>query len=124
MASPGLGPFRPKLRLVIALLKSMRRPSPTGLNRFMHEVMFDFDQVGAEEGPRWPAFMSYLGSVATQPAVKQTMRRLPRGNLGPMPEADLRSINIPSHSYGDETTPTRVYEPLSTLRNASAGPFA
>ncbi|MGH8945763.1 MAG: alpha/beta fold hydrolase [Acidimicrobiia bacterium] len=93
--SPGLGKYRPRPRLVMALLKSMLRPGTETLGRFMGEVVFDLEVIREEEGDRWDTFMSYLVSLATKPGVKQTMRRLPRGNLGPIPDAELRRIKIP-----------------------------
>lgn len=92
---PGLGPFRPKPGLVVALLGTMLRPGPRTLGRFMRQVLFDPDQLRAREGVRWEAFMAYLVSLASRPEVRETMRRLPRGNLGAIPEADFRRIDAP-----------------------------
>lgn len=108
--TPGLGPFRPKPRLVAALLGSMLRPGPATLDRFMRQVMFDLELIRKEEGDRWEALMSYLVSLATRPDVKKTMRRLPKGNLKTIPEAELRKIKIPvTVIWGKHDPNTRLW---------------
>lgn len=112
----GLGPFRPSPGLLVALVRSMARPSERNFERFMGRVMHDLDRVRVDTGEQWKAFTQYAASRAVLPSVKQAMRQLPKSASRPIPHEDLRKITVPTTllwGRHDQLVPLRVGEAAS-----------
>jgi pimeloyl-ACP methyl ester carboxylesterase len=73
----GLAPFRPSPGLLVALLRSVLRPTIGSFEGLMGRVMHDLDRVRQQEGERWQALASYTVSRATRPSAKQAIGRWP-----------------------------------------------
>lgn len=109
VSTPGLGSFRPKPSVLRALLLSMVRPNRGTLNRFMSRVLYDLDGIEEALGDRWQAFIDYLTECATTAYVRQTMKRIPRGNLAAIADDELRTIKTPTALiWGKDDPNTRL----------------
>jgi pimeloyl-ACP methyl ester carboxylesterase len=92
----GLAPFRPSPGLLVALLRSVMRPTIGSLEGLMGRVMHDLDRVRQQEGERWQALASYTVSRATRPSAKQAMRQVARSGTKAIPRDQLRGIAVPT----------------------------
>jgi pimeloyl-ACP methyl ester carboxylesterase len=92
----GLAPFRPSPGLLVALLRSVLRPTIGSFEGLMGRVMHDLDQVRQQEGERWEALASYTVSRATRTSVKQAMRQVARSGTRAIPRDQLRGIAVPT----------------------------
>jgi pimeloyl-ACP methyl ester carboxylesterase len=96
VAAAGLAPFRPSPRLLIALGRSVLRPSIGSFEGLMGRVMHDLDRVRQQDGERWQALASYAVSRATRPSAKRAMRQVARGGTRVIPRDQLRRIAVPT----------------------------
>ena len=92
----GLAPFRPSPGLLVALLRSVLRPTIGSFEGLMGRVMHDLDRVRQQEGERWEALASYAVSRAARPSAKQAMRQVARNGTRAIPDAELRRIAVPT----------------------------
>jgi pimeloyl-ACP methyl ester carboxylesterase len=92
----GLAPFRPSPGLLVALLRSVLRPTIGSFEGLMGRVMHDLDRVRQQEGERWQALASYTVSRATRPSAKQAMRQVARSGTKAIPRDQLRGIAVPT----------------------------
>jgi pimeloyl-ACP methyl ester carboxylesterase len=92
----GLAPFRPSPGLLVALLRSVMRPTIGSLEGLMGRVMHDLDRVRQQEGERWQALASYTVSRAARPSAKQAMRQVARSGTKAIPRDQLRGIAVPT----------------------------
>jgi pimeloyl-ACP methyl ester carboxylesterase len=92
----GLAPFRPSPGLLVALLRSVLRPTIGSFEGLMGRVMHDLDRVRQQEGERWQALASYTVSRAARPSAKQAMRQVARSGTKAIPRDQLRGIAVPT----------------------------
>jgi pimeloyl-ACP methyl ester carboxylesterase len=92
----GLAPFRPSPGVLVALGRSVLRPSIGSFEGLMGRVMHDLDRVRQQEGERWQALASYAVSRATRPSTKRAMRQVARGGTKAIPRDQLRGIAVPT----------------------------
>jgi 2-hydroxymuconate-semialdehyde hydrolase len=92
----GLAPFRPSPGLLVALLRSVLRPSIASFEGLMGRLMHDLDRVRQQEGERWEALASYAVSRAARPSAKQAMRQVARSGTRAIPAGQLRGIAVPT----------------------------
>jgi pimeloyl-ACP methyl ester carboxylesterase len=92
----GLAPFRPSPGLLVALLRSVMRPTIGSFEGLMGRVMHDLDRVRQQEGERWQALASYTVSRATRPSAKQAMRQVASSGTKAIPRDQLRGIAVPT----------------------------
>jgi pimeloyl-ACP methyl ester carboxylesterase len=94
-ASPGIGPYRMPIGLRLAAIRFAIRPSVRGLQRFERWPFADPDEL-RQRDPQWiGAFEQYVVARASVPHVKRTMRRLAGAGSRPVPDDDLRRIDVP-----------------------------
>lgn len=92
VASGSLAPFRPTAPgSLLALARYMRRPSPSGLDRFFRYALHDPERVLPAMGEWWAALRAYHIDRTKQPGVRRAstqllrrigMRRIPADRLG------------------------------------------
>ena len=92
----GLAPFRPSPGLLVALLRSVLRPSIGSFQGLMGRVMHDLDRVRRQEGERWDALAGYAVSRAARPSAKRAMRQVARSGTRAIPDDQLRRITVPT----------------------------
>jgi pimeloyl-ACP methyl ester carboxylesterase len=92
----GLAPFRPSPGVLVALGRSVLRPSIGSFQGLMARVMHDLDRVRQQEGEQWQALASYAVSRATRPSAKRAMRQLARGGTRAIPHAAPHRIAVPT----------------------------
>jgi pimeloyl-ACP methyl ester carboxylesterase len=92
----GLAPFRPSPGVLVALGRSVLRPSIGSFQGLMGQVMHDLDRVRQQEGERWQALAGYAVSRATRPSAKRAMRQVARGGTRAIPHPELRRIAVPT----------------------------
>jgi pimeloyl-ACP methyl ester carboxylesterase len=92
----GLAPFRPSPGLLVALLRSVLRPSNGSFQGLMGRVMHDLDRVRQQEAERWEALASYAVSRAARPSAKRAMRQVARSGTRVIPDPELRRIAVPT----------------------------
>jgi pimeloyl-ACP methyl ester carboxylesterase len=92
----GLAPFRPSPGVLVALGRSVLRPSIGSFQGLMGRVMHDLDRVRQQEGERWQALASYAVSRATRPSTKRAMRQVARGGTRTIPRDQLRGMAVPT----------------------------
>ena len=94
--SGSLGPFRPALGAVAALIRLSVRPSEANLGRLFKQVVVDFERVQAGLGERSSAFKAYGVERASTPSVQAANRRLLRlFGIRRIAESDLARIRVP-----------------------------
>jgi pimeloyl-ACP methyl ester carboxylesterase len=90
----GLAPFRPSPGVLVALGRSVLRPSIGSFQGLMGRVMHDLDRVRQQEGEQWQALASYAVARATRPSAKRAMRQVARGGTRAIGHAELRRIAV------------------------------
>jgi pimeloyl-ACP methyl ester carboxylesterase len=92
----GLAPFRPSPGVLVALGRSVLRPSIGSFQGLMGRVMHDLDRVRQQEGQQWQALAGYAVSRATRPSAKRAMRQVARGGTRAIPHPELGRIAVPT----------------------------
>ena len=92
----GLAPFRPSPGLLLALLRSVLRPTIGSFEGLMGRVMHDLDRVRQQEDGRWQALARYAVSRAARPSAKRAMRQVARAGTRAIPHDQLRGIAVPT----------------------------
>lgn len=95
-AAPGVGPYRPPLSLRVVAMRFGLRPSARNAERFDRFALFDLD-ASRRRDPEWfAAFSAYGIARATVRHVKATMRQLLATGTAQVPDAELRTISVPT----------------------------
>ena len=95
-SAPGVGPYRMPIGLRAVAIRFALRPSEANMERFERWAFDDLDRVRRRD-PDWlDAFTTYTRSRALVPHVKRTMRQLVGTCTKQIPDADLRSIGVPT----------------------------
>lgn len=92
----GLAPFRPSPGMLVALGRSVLRPTIASFQGLMGRVMHDLDRVRQQEGEQWQALAGYAVSRATRPSAKRAMRQVARGGTRAISHLELSRIAIPT----------------------------
>ena len=131
--TPGIGPYRMPLGLMIAAIRFDLRPTERNAERFERFAFFDLDGARQRDDGWLDAWSAYTRERAMVPHVKRAMRRLIKSCRKQVPEAELRRISVPtSLIWGshDRFVPLSVGEwaaarfgwPLSVLEQAGHVP--
>ena len=111
--TPGVGPYRLPVGLLVAAILFDLRPSQRNSDRFSRWAFLDPD-LTRRENPEWlDAFDAYTMARASTPHVKRTMRRLIKTCTKRVPDAELQRIQIPTDliwGRHDRMVPLRVAE--------------
>ena len=94
--APAVGPYRMPLKLRYVAIRFAIRPSDRNAERFERFALLDRDATHGRDPDWFEAFSAYTRTRATVPHVKQTMRRLVATQTKPIPDADLRRIDVPT----------------------------
>ncbi|MDP9244077.1 MAG: alpha/beta hydrolase [Chloroflexota bacterium] len=95
-AAPAVGPYRMPMRLRYVAIRFAIRPSVRNAERFERFALLDRDATHGRDPEWFEAFSAYTRARATVPHVKQTMRHLVATQTKPIPDADLRRIDVPT----------------------------
>lgn len=95
-AAPGVGPYRMPMRLRYVAIRFAIRPSVHNAERFERFALLDRDATYRRDPEWFDAFGAYTRARASVPHVKHTMRRLVATETKPIPDADLRRIDVPT----------------------------
>lgn len=109
--TPGIGPYRMPLGLVVTAILFDLSPSDRNSERFERWAFLDLDRTIRLDVDWFKAFRAYSVSRARVPHVKKTMRQLIRIGTKQIPDADLRRIEIPTTliwGRHDRMTPLRL----------------
>ena len=101
-AAPGIGPYRMPIRLRYVAIRCMLRPTAANAERFDRFALHDLDATRRRDPGWFEAFDVYTRSRAAVPHVRRTMKRLVADQTGPIDEADLAGITVPTTCCGDE----------------------
>ncbi len=94
--SGSLDRFRPRLAVILALVRFSARPSPATHDRFLGQVLVDLERTRAGWGGRWGAFEAYHIDRAAQPSVGAANRQLLRRmGVRRIPSDQLGKIDVP-----------------------------
>jgi pimeloyl-ACP methyl ester carboxylesterase len=94
--SGSLGRFRPSPRMLLALIRFVKEPSPATHHGFLSQVFVDPDRARVIWGDRWDAFESFHIYLARQPSVATANRELLRRiGIRRIPRDRLREIRVP-----------------------------
>ena len=94
--APGIGPYRMPMRLRYVAIRFGVRPTARNAERFDRFALLDLD-ANRRRDPEWfAAFDAYARSQATLRHVKRTMSRLIATETKQIPDAELRSIAVPT----------------------------
>jgi 2-hydroxymuconate-semialdehyde hydrolase len=116
-AAPAVGPYRIPIRLRYVAIRFAIRPTAGNAERFDRFALLDRDATHQRDPEWFEAFVAYTMARASEPHVKKTMRQLITAETKPIPEADLRQIDVPtSLLWGrhDRMVPLRVAEAAAT----------
>jgi 2-hydroxymuconate-semialdehyde hydrolase len=94
--SPGIGPYRLPLGLIVTALRFDLRPTLRNQERFEQWAFHDVHRTKLQDPDWFRAFDDYCVSRASVPHVKRTMRRLIRTQTKQIPESELRRIGVPT----------------------------
>ncbi|HEU0023753.1 MAG TPA: alpha/beta hydrolase [Thermoleophilaceae bacterium] len=111
--SPGIGPYRLPLGLIVALIRSDLRPTERNLERFMSWPFLDPERLVGEDPEWFEAFAAHMVSCGSVAHVKRTMRGLLRAGIKQVPEGELERIPVPTAlvwGRHDRMVPLRVCE--------------
>lgn len=113
-----LGLFRPRLGVVVALIRFGARPGRASRDRFLRQVLADPQRARASWGERWDALEAYdleqAGDKSVGDANSQLVRQIGARRI---PEDRLRAIEVPiSLVWGmqDRLIPFRIAKRAST----------
>lgn len=94
--SGSLGPFRPDLRIIPALVRVSVRPTPRNIERLFRYTFVDLDRFTARLGDKWPLFIAYGSDRLTTASVQAANRTLLRSVGTPrIADTDLDEIVDP-----------------------------
>jgi pimeloyl-ACP methyl ester carboxylesterase len=93
----GIGPFRPKITFVLALIRYIVRPTERSFRGLLRHCTVDPDGLRARMGERWEHYQAYVLDRARTPSVQAAIRGL-MGTVGvpAIPPADLERIAVPT----------------------------
>ena len=94
--TPGIGPYRMPLGLMITAIRFDLRPTERNAERFDRFAFSDFDEAKRRDDGWLASFSAYTRARATVPHVKRTMRRLIRSCTKRVPDGELRGIAVPT----------------------------
>jgi len=94
--TPGLvGPVRPALGALLAVILHSARPSERSALRLMRYVTVDPERLRQQMGERWDPFLAYMVDRSCTPSVQKANRRLMRElGLRRIPPEDLARISV------------------------------
>lgn len=121
VAAAGLAPFRPSPGMLVALGRSVLRPSIGSFEGLMGRVMHDLDRVRQQEGERWQALAGYAASRATRSSAKRAMRQLARGGTRAIPTSSFVGSRCPPRCCGAAATGCCPSRSPSRPASGSAG---
>jgi 2-hydroxymuconate-semialdehyde hydrolase len=116
-AAPAVGPYRMPMRLRYVAIRFAIRPSDQNAERFERFALLDRDATYRRDPDWFEAFSAYTRARASVPHVKQTMRRLVATQTKPIPDADLRRIDVPTTllwGRDDRMAPLAIAEAAAT----------
>jgi pimeloyl-ACP methyl ester carboxylesterase len=94
--APGIGPYRMPLRLRVVAIRFALRPTEKNEERFERFAFHDLDGARRRD-PQWfEAWSAYSRARAVVPHCKRTMRWLIPHCTKEIPDADLRSLTLPT----------------------------
>ena len=95
LIDPGaIGPFRPALGAMVALVRYIRKPTAAGFVRFGRFALAHPESLGADGGPP-AAFVEYHVNRASDPGVRRANRRMVRWSMRPISDERLGTIKTP-----------------------------
>ena len=111
--TPGVGPYRIPLGLLVTAIRFDLRPTERNNARFADWAFLDKDRT-REQDPEWyDSFMAYGLSRGGIPSVKRTMRQLVKAGSKQISDGELQRIDIPTALiWGgrDRMVPLRIAE--------------
>jgi pimeloyl-ACP methyl ester carboxylesterase len=115
--SPGVGPYRVSLGLMVTAIRFDLRPSERNNARFADWAFLDPARTRRLDPGWYDAFMAYGLSRGSVPHVKRTMRQLVKAGSKQLSDAGLKSVDIPvALIWGkqDRMVPLRIAELASS----------
>jgi 2-hydroxymuconate-semialdehyde hydrolase len=115
--TPGVGPYRIPLGLLVTAIRFDLRPTERNNARFADWAFLDKDRTRDQDPGWYDAFMAYGLSRGATPSVKRTMRQLVKAGSKQIPDADLQRIGLPvALIWGrrDRMVPPRIAELASS----------
>jgi pimeloyl-ACP methyl ester carboxylesterase len=94
--APGIGPYRMPLRLRVVAIRFAIRPTERNEERFERLAFHDLDTARRRDPEWFEAWSAYSRARAVQPQCKRTMRWLISHCTKEIPDAELRSITVPT----------------------------
>jgi pimeloyl-ACP methyl ester carboxylesterase len=111
--TPGIGPYRMPLGLLVAAILLDLRPTERNNERFERWALHDLTRTRRRDADWFDAFNTYSLYLATVPRVKRTMRNLIQTGTKQIPDGELRSVKVPTAllwGRHDRMVPLRLAE--------------
>ncbi len=94
--TPGVGPYRMPVGLLMTAIRFDIRPTARNIERFERWALKDLERTRGIDREWFHAFSSYLLACAVIPHTKRTMRQLIQSGTKQVPDSELRRIPIPT----------------------------
>jgi len=115
--TPGVGPYRIPLGLMVTAIRFDLRPTERNNARFADWAFLAADRT-REQDPEWyDSFMAYGLSRGAVPSVKRTMRQLVKAGSKQISDHELQRIDVPTALISgrrDRMVPLRIAELASS----------
>ena len=116
-AAPGVGPYRMPMGLRVVAVRFAVRPTARNAERFERFALLDLDATRRRDPEWYDAFSAYTTARAKDRHAKATMRQLIRAGTKQVPDAELRTIDVPTAllwGRDDRMAPLQLAEGAST----------
>jgi len=115
--TPGVGPYRVPLGLLVTAIRFDMRPTQRNNARFADWAFLDPDRTREQDAGWYDSFMAYGLSRGVVPSVKRTMRQLIKAGSKQISDDELQRIDIPTAliwGRRDRMVPLRIGELASS----------
>lgn len=116
-AAPGVGPYRMPMGLRVVAVRFAVRPTARNAERFERFALLDLDATRRRDPEWYDAFSAYTTARAKDRHAKATMRQLIRAGTKQVPDAELRTIDVPTAllwGRDDRMAPLQLAEGVAT----------